>query len=207
MNSIEFAYLRKTVLLFSLLIILSVLLSGTGCYFTGARQDRLAGLENHLSVLTHRVSEAQEAREAVIHYRSLYEKISAEGFLSDEPRLLWVERLESSANQLHLTALRYSVSPQQKRQVNNMIALNHSSMTIEAELLHEEDLIYLLGELARPAVGLLTVESCQLQYLPELKVSPLSNTLRSKCLLSWYTAQQSESTVGNDETDPALEGI
>ena len=207
MNNIKFAYLRKTVLLFVLLIILSAVFTGTGYYFTEASQDKLVGLENQLSMLAHQVSEAQEAREAVTRYRSLYDKISTEGFLSDEPRLLWVERLESSANQLHLTALRYSVSPQQKRQVNNMIVLNHSSMTIEAELLHEEDLIYLLEELARPAVGLLAVENCQLQYRPEIKISPLSNSIRLKCLLSWYTAQQSESATGNDETDPALEGI
>lgn len=126
---------------------------------------------------------------------ALYSALQARGVIGDERRLEWAELLKAVSDRWRLTKLRYEFSPQRPLDGPNAAANGlpegHdayvSSLTLDVDLLHEEELMHLLDDLRTQASALVQVRSCSLARLPQTSDGPRRANLHAACQLDWIT--------------------
>jgi hypothetical protein len=129
----------------------------------------------------------------------VFERLAARGMIGEERRLAWVELLKELSDRLRLIRIHYEFSPQRALEGGSgtgALGLYASAMKLEADLLHEEDLTRLLGELRRLAPALIQVRRCEVERRPRADGDP--GSLRANCLIDWITlraARPSEEDV------------
>ena len=127
-----------------------------------------------------------------------FQKISDEGFLDKEKRLIWIETLEGTAKKLQLSNLGYQIEPQIKVESDRFaipanVELFQSTLSFETSLLHEGDLAALINDLTEVSSGLLVLEYCQINRTTENVLLSKEHNFTSNCNISWYTARYLES--------------
>ena len=130
---------------------------------------------------------------------ALYAALQARGMIGDERRLEWAELLKAISERRHLTGLRYEFSPQRALDASSPTAPaapaapppGHdayvSTLTLDVDLLHEEDLSRLLGDLRAQASALVQVKRCNVARLPQTSDGPRHAYLHAACQLDWIT--------------------
>ena len=130
---------------------------------------------------------------------ALYGALQARGVVGDERRLEWAELLKAVSERRHLTGLRYEFSPQRALDATSPGAsappaaapLDQdayvSTLTLEVDLLHEEELTHLLDDLRAQASALVQVKRCSVARLPQTNDGPLRANLHAACQLDWIT--------------------
>ena len=140
-------------------------------------------------------SEERQIRE----HAALFNALKARGVIGEEQRLEWVELLKDIRERLRLIDLRYEISPQQPLEKTPVgtLALHASTMKLQLNLLHEEDLTRLLDDLRRQAHALLQVKRCDVSRMqrsgPE---NTLQGYLQAECLIEWITVRETEKVAG-----------
>jgi hypothetical protein len=140
-------------------------------------------------------SEERQIRE----HAALFNALKARGVIGEEQRLEWVELLKEIRERHRLIELRYEISPQQPLEKTPVgtLALHASTMKLQLNLLHEEDLIRLLDDLRRQAHALLQVKRCDVSRMqrsgPE---NTLQGYLQAECLIEWVTVRETEKVAG-----------
>ena len=140
-------------------------------------------------------SEERQIRE----HAALFNALKARGVIGEEQRLEWVELLKDIRERLRLIDLRYEISPQQPLEKTPVgtLALHASTMKLQLNLLHEEDLTRLLDDLRRQAHALLQVKRCDVSRMqrsgPE---NTLQGYLQAECLIDWITVRETEKVAG-----------
>ena len=140
-------------------------------------------------------SEERQIRE----HAALFNALKARGVIGEEQRLEWVELLKEIRERHRLIELRYEISPQQplEKPPVGTLALHASTMKLQLNLLHEEDLTRLLDDLRRQAHALLQVKRCDVSRMqrsgPE---NTLQGYLQAECLIDWITVRETEKVAG-----------
>ena len=163
-----------------------------------AKLDGVAGL--------HRT--AEKDRSLYSQYVTVYEDLERQGVIGDEPRLNWVEALERINEALKLPALRYEIQPQtpvdmqDSRYDNRIIRVYRSSMSFDAGLLHEGDLLVLLDELRRQTSGRFEVRDCDMKFANPARgviFDTRQPNLVALCNVDWYTLKIEENAARNEQ--------
>ena len=140
-------------------------------------------------------SEETEIRQNI----SLYGALQARGVVGDERRLEWSELLKAVSERRRLSGLRYEFSPQRALDASSPGASGTpaaappdqdayvSTLTLEVDLLHEEDLAKLLDDLRAQASALVQVKRCSVARLPQTNDGPRRANLHAACQLDWIT--------------------
>jgi hypothetical protein len=121
-----------------------------------------------------------------------YERLRGRGVIADEHRLDWVEALKAIKSRRGLADLRYSIEPRQPldypgiRQTPGVEFL-HSALHVDADLLHEADLLALLGDLERELAPIVLPRSCTLTRSPRARPDGYGPHLRADCLIDLIT--------------------
>ena len=133
--------------------------------------------------------EEREIREKLVDYQRLRDH----GIVGDENRLDWIETIQTIKSERKLFDVRYRIEP--RRAVDypgwkpgGEVEFMMSRMRLEALLLHEEDLVNLLGDLSSKLAPHVSIRSCRIDRTDQGK--PLSATgprLRSECTLDLIT--------------------
>ena len=131
---------------------------------------------------------------------ALYAALQARGVIGDERRLEWAELLKAISERLRLTGLRYEFSPQRALDAASPTASAAppatapqahdayvSTLTLEVDLLHEEELTRLLDDLRAQASALVQVKRCSVTRLPHATDGERRANLRAACQLDWIT--------------------
>lgn len=131
---------------------------------------------------------------------ALYVALQARGVIGDERRLEWAELLEAISERRRLTGLRYEFSPQRALDTASPTAstaatpaASHaqdayvSTLTLDVDLLHEEDLTSLLDDLRAQASALVEVKRCSIARLPPTSEGPRRANLHATCQIDWIT--------------------
>ena len=134
---------------------------------------------------------------------ALYAALQARGVIGDERRLEWAELLKATSERLRLSGLRYEFSPQRALDAGSPTAAAApaappatppqtddayvSTLTLEVDLLHEEDLTRLLDDLRAQASALVQVKRCSVARLPRATEGERRANLRAACQLDWIT--------------------
>lgn len=128
---------------------------------------------------------------------ALYSALQARGVIGDERRLEWAELLKAVSDRWRLTNLHYEFSPQRPLDAPNAAAIAApkaydahdayvSTLTLDVDLLHEEELLHLLDDLRTQASALVQVRSCSVTRLPPTGDGRRAN-LHAACQLDWIT--------------------
>ena len=151
---------------------------------------------------------AENDRSLYSQYVSRFEALERQGVIGDEPRLNWVEALERVNQELKLPVLRYEIEPQQPlafdtQQYNSQILkVFRSTMSFDAGLLHEGDLVVLIDKLRELTSGRFEVRDCDVKLLRPANAIVLDGrqaNLSAVCKLDWYTLRILD-TSGNGGT-------
>ena len=116
-----------------------------------------------------------------------------QGIIGPEQRLNWVETLRHAAAMIKIPALRYKVGSRQAYtpEFNLSTApyqIYTSTMKLNLGMLHENDLVRLLGKLDKNAYGLYSVKECALKRIARrLEQGPQGQNVSAECTLLWFT--------------------
>lgn len=120
-----------------------------------------------------------------------YQEIGALGRTETERRLEWVETLAQIRDERRLSGLDYEISPQRPLDAKAPAAGGFdflaSPMKLEAQLLHEGELLGLLDDLQARVQALIGVRRCRIERLPP--GTPQAANLKAACELDWITLQ------------------
>ena len=194
MNNIDWHYLKKSIVMFAVAVVISITFALLGSQFEAGQQEKY---DKSLSTLrsTHNLyNNIINDIDLLDQYRKLYNEYKASGLIGEERRLSWVESLETTNGVLKLPTLTYSLQPQEAFERPGFkqkrgIGVKSSPMELAMGLLHEEDLFALLEGLRLSIKNLFTVESCSLRRNASIESSleTKRTNLESRCTIRWVT--------------------
>jgi hypothetical protein len=125
---------------------------------------------------------------------AVFDRLAARGVIGEEERLEWIELINEIRDRCRLPEVHYEFAPRRALDGAGASGLYASAMKLRARLLHEEDLIRLLGDLRERAPALIQVKRCELSRLPAADAgNPLRGLLQADCLIDWITLRFSGS--------------
>jgi hypothetical protein len=142
-------------------------------------------------------SEEDEIRQKA----GVFKRLAARGVIGEEKRLEWVELINEIRDRHRLLEVHYEFAPRRalnEARTGEASGLYASAMKLEARLLHEEDLIRLLGEIIERAPALIQLRRCDVSRLPAADADdPLQGLLQADCLIDWITLRMNGNGTEN----------
>ena len=139
------------------------------------------------------------SEEAQIRSNSnIFSELQKKGIVGDEQRLDWVELIKTTQDQLRLREVRYEIAPQRtlsstQESSESAFTFYASTMNLQMQLLHEEDLLRLLAEIQEHATAIIRIRRCDLARLAESADSNVRNAnLQAECVVDWITVHHKE---------------
>lgn len=140
-----------------------------------------------------RLARAHEDEREIAAKIARYQEILALGRTQPERRLEWVEMLDEIKKARRLIDLDYEIAPQRlldpQKPVSGGFEFHTSPMKLTLPLLHEEDLLGLLADLARQSEALVSVRSCRIERASG-ETAQRGALLTADCELDWITLQE-----------------
>lgn len=154
--------------------------------------------ETRLAESRNRLARARDEEAEIQSKIGRFNQLLDAGVIGNERRLEWVERIKAIKSALRLYDLQYEIAPQRPLDpvvapgTSGSYAFLSSTMRLQMQLLHEEDLLQFLRELRRSAGGYLRPERCSLERTgPERRGSPGAH-LKAECVLDWITIREQQ---------------
>ncbi|MBU1426977.1 MAG: hypothetical protein KKH12_03880 [Gammaproteobacteria bacterium] len=132
---------------------------------------------------------AQNDKENMAAYAYEYNSLLLQKVIGDEQRLDWLEGLEKLRQQGSVLDFKYTIAPQQNYAPNPPIdagnfKLSRSGMSLQIDLLHEEQLLHLFAEMRGKLNGWFMLDGCTLSRTSTTEeLAPLKAT----CTGGWFT--------------------
>lgn len=179
----------------SLVIFVLFCLGGAALVFFSLEQQqqahRLLGTaQAHNAQAQAKLKQVREEESEIKLKAALFSNLAARGVIGEEQRLDWVELLRDIRNNRRLLDIQYEFSPQQPLgNGQGPWSFQVSSMRLQLQLLHEEDLLNVLADLRNTAKAQVLVRSCEVsrQPRPPGDNQGLHANLKAQCLLDWIT--------------------
>lgn len=155
-----------------------------------SHRQALAQRDNLLSQLARTGSEENEIRTRIGRYR----EIQARGIVGQEHRLEWVERIAQIRKVRRLGDIQYELAPQKPAQLPGGSTVGGyefmvSTMKLQMTLLHEDDLLGFLADLAGSVPAFPRVRVCNVERSAD--ATPGTGTrLRADCTVDWITLRE-----------------
>lgn len=137
-------------------------------------------------------------KETIIQYLPEYNDLLTQGFVGEERRIEWIERLRQIHSQYNLFSIDYSIGQQEKYTpsfVTNMgnHVINRSVMELRLDMLHEGDLIHLLEDLHENTPPFM-VRDCEITRPigAEINTKRIAANLKATCEIDWITLRDPE---------------
>jgi len=148
-------------------------IAGVACYFAAdnylqeTKTLAAATSAQRAEVQTRLASATEEEREIKANLQQ-YQALAARGIIGEEKRLDWVDTITAIKNERRLFNISYSIEPQKQLDypgfgVGSGVYFMTSRVKINLQLLHEEDLLNFIDDLAKRSKLYLSVRSCNVQ--------------------------------------------
>ena len=180
-----------------LLIFLSALIAGGTAIIASKnfvvqvqREQQVA--QRQLATSRSQLAGAEEDRKNMQAFMFEYDELLRRNIIGDGQRLDWVEGLESIRQQHRMLNFRYTISPQHSYTRHQTLGkpldsgdfeLNMSDMSLQFDLLHEEQLINFFDALRTGTNGWFILDHCTLERNEPDSTSPL----KAECSGGWLT--------------------
>ncbi len=194
MNSIDWDYLKKSIVFLVVTIVFSFSIGFGGYYFETQMYDNYQHSVSTLRSTHSLYKNLINDMDLLEQYRNRFGEYKSSGVVGEERRLSWVESLQSTNKVLKLPALSYKLNPQEVFMRPGFNAKRHvdvksSPMELNMGFLHEEDLFAILEGLRLSIKNLFTVDSCQIRRLAgfERSLNTKDANFQSNCVIRWVT--------------------
>jgi len=197
-TSRDFARLRPALLLFVVFIAL-----GAGAVFSAmkfaagtktASKQMLAQRDDIQS----RLSRANVEQAEILKKIGRYQEIDAHGYIGREHRLEWVERIAQIKSARRLIDIQYELSPQAPLDAKVVpagapggIDFMASTMRLQMQLLHEDDLLGFFEDLHSSVQAFLHVRECSVDRVAKSGAERgVGAQLKADCTIDWITLKE-----------------
>lgn len=143
------------------------------------------------------VTQIAQEEETIIRYIDRYVQIAADGIVSPQDRLQFLERMTHIREQYQLYSMNLTMDelvshvvpyPPEDPLPGDPVTMTQTAISLELSLLHEGDLLRLLDELMRlPGLFQPTACSIELDAGAGEGFNQLRENLLSRCQINWYS--------------------
>ena len=181
-SEIDWSVLRGSVIL----IVVALLIAGTALIFSFQfKSDKEATLARERAAMLAARGQYQtldEEEDIIATYLPKYGALEVQGIIGREQRLDWIDVLRESARAVQVPRLQYTIDAQRTFDTGVDLQVGDyqvfaSSMQLNLGLLHEGDLIRLLGRMRKDVRGLFGVSGCQMSRAPGADWTRLSSLM------------------------------
>ncbi|MEQ1813493.1 MAG: hypothetical protein ABL860_03455 [Candidatus Nitrotoga sp.] len=156
--------------------------------------------QRQLSEARRQLAGARADRDNMETYTAEYKSLIKNNIIGANQRLDWLEGLEKLRKQRHVLDFKYTISPQQNFVPKSPLdhgsfELKQSTMTLQLDLLHEEQLIRFFNALHAQVKGRYILEQCVLERrataVDSSSVSAFNTTaqIHATCSGGWLALQ------------------
>ncbi len=195
-DEIDWAILRKPLIIFCICLVISSALIGVSYYFNTNFNKEYKKNKSVFQSVSRRYLDVDQEEKVLHDYYPKFVKFYNQGIIGREKRLNWIESLRQAGEKIKLPSLNYSINSQEKHVPEFNIdysgfTLYRSSMELKLGLLHEGDLFKLLDYINRKADGVYTISECTFNMNGnEIKFVKNFANISANCLLYWITIEQ-----------------
>jgi hypothetical protein len=138
-----------------------------------------------------KLSRANGEQEELRGQIARYQQLDTKGYIGDEHRLNWIEKIRSIKQQRKLLDVQYELQPQQLLETavtagspGGDIEFMSSMMTLRLMMLHEEDLANFITDLSATVDAIIRVRQCNVERIS----NPTTQAqLVADCTIEWIT--------------------
>ncbi len=163
--------------------------------FKHSAETNLKTNQHELNEWRNQYSTAQEKIILVEQYYDLYNSIRSIPFLEHEPRISWIETLQSLSQELKVEEMSYYIGSLKKEVSEHFsesfdyVDLYNTEINVSFESANEVDTLRFINALNRANVGLFTPTACTLSRTERVLYSHL-NYFKTECTLRWFIVKQ-----------------
>ncbi|OUS10382.1 hypothetical protein A9Q89_11185 [Gammaproteobacteria bacterium 53_120_T64] len=197
MGNMQFSLIKKQFVVFVSIVLCSLVLVLASFLYTQQQLDEEKSIKTRMRSLRVNIANIAHDKVLIKDYQLSYESLTSKGFFDREKRLAWIEQLQMTADRLGLPNLRYQINLQTEIKQGELpmpssVTLFKSQLNFQTRLLHEGDLLSLIGDLQNHNSGLLVVDHCKLSRNTgrdnhSRKSQNDTYHFHSECDVSWYT--------------------
>ncbi len=202
-EDIDWPVLRGAISIFFLSMLACSFLIGGSWYFKNKMLAQFTKDKNQFQAISGLYLAVDEEERLIREYYPVFVDLHKKGILGYEQRLNWIETLRASGEHIKLPALRYEINSQSQFTPDFSIntgkfQIYSSSMKLSLDLLHEGDLLKLLDDLDKMALGTYNVSKCKLTRKNEtVQQNITSGNIAAECELKWFNIKKSDGRVIN----------
>lgn len=165
-------------------------------YLQETKQQEAAASAQRVEVQARLASANEEEREIRANLQQ-YQALAARGVVGEEKRLDWVDTVTAIKNERRLFNINYSIEPERELDYpgftqGGSVKFLASRVKMTIQLLHEEDLLNFISDLARRGKPYLSVRSCDVQRESLGGGTTLSPRLQASCAFDLITISHSK---------------
>ncbi len=191
-STTDFAEIKWSLLACLLALIGAAALFNYTTAYEQQAQQQLKQAQTRLTEARNQLANAQSDLENMSVYQNEYDALVARKVIGSEQRLDWIEGLERLRVQKLVPEIKYTIAPQKPYTPNppqngGNFALNISPMTLQVNLLHEEQLLDFFKTMETQLQGWFLLDRCSLtrNETTASGIAPLS----ADCSGGWFTMQ------------------
>jgi len=161
------------------------------------QEQALLTQQNQLNAARQHYQSSGLEKEIITEFLPQYQVLINKGFVGEERRIEWVERLREQHKNHKLFGIKYSIKQQEKYTpafATNLggFTLSRSIMQFELDMLHEGDLLQLTESLSGANAAALILRDCEITRLNEggALSAQLTANLHAQCELDWLTLRE-----------------
>lgn len=194
----DWKVLRNPMIVLGAVMILVGLLASFADQYREKQQLALVKQQGEYQKARSKLESSGHEKETIIKYLPEYNHLLDIGFIGEERRIEWIERLRQIHGQYNLFSIDYNIGQQEQYKpdyISNMGShtLNRSVMELKLDMLHEGDLINLLKDLHINTPPFL-VRDCEITRPigADINVNQLKANLKARCEIDWVTLRDPE---------------
>lgn len=192
-KDIDWKIIRGALVILVLSIIVSSSLVAGSYYFKQRMDKEFIRNDAIFKNISQRYLAIDEQAKRIEKYFPKFIELYHHGVIGEEQRLNWIEVLQKAEKRLKLPGLSYTINSQKSYTPSYSITMGsyklyESQMTLNIQMLHEEDFFRLLDVLNKEAKGAYNLTSCDFDVAAKgIVEKPEAKNIRASCELEWYT--------------------
>ena len=165
--------------------------------YSSQQEQAVKTQQNLLNSAKQRFQSSGIEKATITEYLPQYQSLIDKGFVGEERRLEWVSDLRAQHKNYKLFSIKYSIGLQEPFKPvfatnTGGFVLNRSIMSLDLDMLHEEDILQLTEGLSSKTGEVFMLRDCEITRLNA--GGALSNQLipnqHAKCELDWLTLRE-----------------
>jgi hypothetical protein len=194
----DWRQLRYPILGLGLAMIAAGLLASFADQYRSEKEQALLLEQGLYNQARQKFESSGQEKETIIKYLPEYNQLLSQGFIGEERRIEWIERLRQIHGQYNLFSIDYSIGQQEKYQPSFISntgnhVMNRSVMELKLDMLHEGDLIHLIEDLHQDTPPFL-VRECEVTRPigADIDSKKMTANLKALCEIDWITLRDPE---------------